>query len=341
MSKNDSRDIFSLLSKRAPQDLDFFKDYLKNNRVVLYMIAKKLAGKGTYSGFLSQISDDSFVHISIGDIVRETRDILLTPNGKEEIVKKLENKEIKSLQFDDIVDLIVDHSNKQLLPTELIFALLEAKIEEAGDKSIIIDGFPRTIEQLDNAKQLADKFAKQNIKTLYLLIDCPEEVLKMRMQGRRVCPNCSNSRNIDLLLTDNIGYDPESTEFYLVCDNPDCNEVRMIDKKGDEEGYESILERNNLTVELMNVIRKKYPEMTITVSNAVEVNEAKSHDQGDFTEKAFLTWDPKGKKVIKNFGSLVVTDDDGKTKVLSRYAEPVVVDIVKEFVKWIKNQGKV
>ena len=135
------------------------------------------------------------------------------------------------MEFDDIVDFIVDHSNKKLLPTELIVALLEAEVEKYKDKSVIIDGFPRTIEQIKYAKRLINKFANEEVKSLFVEVCCPEEVLQLRMEGRRVCAECQTSRNIELLLTKTVGYDPESKECFLICDNPKCGNVRMIQKR--------------------------------------------------------------------------------------------------------------
>lgn len=66
----------------------------------------------------------------------------------------------------------------ELLPFEMLTGLVAASIN--GDKDILMDGFPRTIEQ---ANWLIDNYAeKLSIHVLYLNV--PEEIMVARIQKR-------------------------------------------------------------------------------------------------------------------------------------------------------------
>jgi len=57
---------------------------------------------------------------------------------------------------------------------------------------------------------------------IMVFIDVPTNVIANRIAGRRICPICNTSRNLLLLPTNQVGYDPTQKEFYLLCDNPQC-----------------------------------------------------------------------------------------------------------------------
>lgn len=75
-----------------------------------------------------------------------------------------------------------------LVPDELIIAMIDEKLQQLEGKNIILDGFPRTVNQ---AKALDDLLPKRNRKldTVILFQIGDEEVVK-RLSGRRVCQNC-------------------------------------------------------------------------------------------------------------------------------------------------------
>ncbi|MBR2093856.1 MAG: nucleoside monophosphate kinase [Candidatus Methanomethylophilaceae archaeon] len=69
-----------------------------------------------------------------------------------------------------------------LVPNDLIIGLMKEKIKEANGK-VILNGFPRTIEQ-------ADALSGQLEVDLALNLDVADEELVKRITMRRSCPDC-------------------------------------------------------------------------------------------------------------------------------------------------------
>ena len=69
-----------------------------------------------------------------------------------------------------------------LVPNDLIIGLMKEKIE--GLDKIILDGFPRTVEQ-------ADALAEQVDIDIAINIDVPDDELISRLTQRRSCPDCN------------------------------------------------------------------------------------------------------------------------------------------------------
>lgn len=133
------------------------------NKTIVF-IGPPGAGKGTQSALLSERL--SFVQISTGDLLREA-------------VKNNTPLGVKAKHY-------MEQGN--LVPDELIIAMIDEKLQQLEGKNIILDGFPRTVNQ---AKALDDLLPKRNRKldTVILFQIGDEEVVK-RLSGRRVCQNC-------------------------------------------------------------------------------------------------------------------------------------------------------
>lgn len=132
-------------------------------------IAPPAAGKGTQSKLL--VEKYGYNHISTGDLLRE------------EVAKGTE----LGIQLDKIM------SSGKLVSDEIVLTLLENKLTSlnGSNKSFIIDGFPRTLNQ---ATMLEDLFSKLNLndyKVIYMNLDYEEA--KTRVLGRLICPNCGKS----------------------------------------------------------------------------------------------------------------------------------------------------
>jgi adenylate kinase len=127
------------------------------------------SGKGTYSSRLkSQLGVDV---IAMGDIFRENLKAE-TPLGKQ--VKSYVEKGL--LVPDDIVnDVLKQHLN-----------------EVPKGKGVILDGYPRTVEQ---AKTLED-IAKIDVILLQMV---PDWIIIERLSSRRICKNCGAVYNIRFL----------------------------------------------------------------------------------------------------------------------------------------------
>jgi adenylate kinase len=131
------------------------------------------AGKGTVAKLLSEY--DGSVQVSTGDIlraaVREGSDL-----GKQ------------AKEYMDRGDLV---------PDSLIMKIMEERLQ--GDdckEGFIFDGFPRTIPQAEELKQLLEKL---NV-TLDMVVnlEVPREVILDRLTTRRTCsnPDCQAIYNI-------------------------------------------------------------------------------------------------------------------------------------------------
>ena len=136
----------------------------------LMLIAPPSAGKGTVSEYL--VNNYNYQHISTGNLLREE----IKKNSKI-------GKEVESIM------------NKGEFPRdELVFALLEDKLSNVKG-SLIFDGNPRNIKQAD---MFIDLINKLNIKKpCVIYLDVNKDELLKRVTGRRICPNCGRSYNIN------------------------------------------------------------------------------------------------------------------------------------------------
>ena len=115
-------------------------------------------GKGTQA---EKMGDDlGYVKLSTGDMLREA-------------VRNQTELGLKAKTYMDAGGLV---------PNDLIIGLMKEKIE--GLDKIILDGFPRTVEQ-------ADALAEQVDIDIAINIDVPDDELISRLTQRRSCPDCN------------------------------------------------------------------------------------------------------------------------------------------------------
>lgn len=124
------------------------------------------SGKGTVSEYI--VNNHNFVHLSTGNLFRK---------------KMEENNELS----DELKSYIL---KGQLVPDELVNKVVKSEIISFNqDKSLIFDGYPRTIEQAEFLISLT-KIDK------VLFLDVPEDELEKRLIGRRMCSSCKRIYNI-------------------------------------------------------------------------------------------------------------------------------------------------
>ena len=135
----------------------------------IIFIAPPAAGKGTQSELLC--NKYGLLHISTGDLLRE------------ESKKNTElGQEIKEKM-----------STGKLIDDSIIIELLKNKLIEIGNKSIILDGFPRTVVQAEAYDDMLDEL---NLDLGYVIVlDVDKELLEKRIVGRVSCPKCGNVYN--------------------------------------------------------------------------------------------------------------------------------------------------
>ena len=184
----------------------------------IIMLGKPGSGKGTVGKMLSQKL--GIIHISSGELFRSYI------NKAGSIGKEIESYVSKG----------------NLVPDELAIKLVEKRLlEEDCKNGVILDGFPRTVEQ---AKEL-DKFLKQN--------------------------NQKVDMALELALTDKDIIDRITKR--VVCINKDCREVYNLEfKKPKEEGVCDICgskleKRDDDNIETVENRLKTYHETSAKLVN--------------------------------------------------------------------------
>ncbi|GAH85931.1 unnamed protein product, partial [marine sediment metagenome] len=165
------------------------------------------------------------------------------PVERVPIINFLEKQYRGFLSLNQAISALKKRNTETLLPTELILALIKREIAKRKKKVLFIDGFPRNLDQISYSLFFRDLIGYREDPDIFILIDVPEAVIDERIKHRKVCPKCQTPRNLKLHPTKEIGYDQKRKEFYLICDNPDCENARMISKEGDKLGIEPIRKR--------------------------------------------------------------------------------------------------
>jgi len=137
----------------------------------LILLGAPGAGKGTVAKLLTEM--DGSVQISTGDILRAA-----VKEGSE-LGKKAE-------AFMKAGDLV---------PDELIMGIMGERLQEPDcEKGFLLDGFPRTIPQ---AEQLKEMLAKLGIELdMAVNIDVARDVILDRLTTRRTCTQCNAIYNV-------------------------------------------------------------------------------------------------------------------------------------------------
>ncbi|OYV03534.1 adenylate kinase [candidate division bacterium WOR-3 4484_18] len=132
---------------------------------IIIILGPPGVGKGTQAVRLVQMG---WIHISTGDILRESIE-----------------------KGDTLGNKVAQYVHRgELVPNHLIVEVLKQKLQEVDRNSnIVLDGFPRNVEQ---AKALEGLIKVD--KVLYL--KCNDEQIIKRLTARRICPQCGEVYNI-------------------------------------------------------------------------------------------------------------------------------------------------
>jgi len=322
---------------KAGLEIEKLKKFLKNNTFLAIMLGKKAAGKGTYAKlFAEALSTDRTVLVSVGDVIRKTHQILKTGQGKKELMAFLEKNYRGYLSLEKAVKEVLNRSQAKIsIPDELILALLKKEIAAWPGQSLFIDGFPRTLGQVSYSIFFRDLVGYRDDPDFFVLIDIPERVIDERIKSRVVCPKCQTPRNLKLLPTKKVGYDLKKKEFYLLCDNPECGETRMVSKEGDEQGIGLIRERLRNDEQLIKRAFGLYGLNKVLLRNDVPQNQVEEMvDDYEVTPEYVHFWDEKQKKVKTKEKPWVFKNDQGVDSV-SLLAPPVVVTLIKQLADYL------
>ena len=143
--------------------------------MILIMLGAPATGKGTTATNLSVKL--GIPQVSTGDIFRKAM-AEKTPIGVEA------EKYI---------------SQGQLVPDEITIKIIEERLKDLDvQNGLILDGFPRTIEQAEALDKMLEKDGKS--VTLAINLETPENEIIDRIAGRRVCSNqdCKTTYNTKL-----------------------------------------------------------------------------------------------------------------------------------------------
>jgi adenylate kinase len=165
----------------------------------LILLGAPGAGKGTQAEVISEAL--SIPQISTGNMLREA-----VKNGTEYGLKAKAAMESGALVSDEIV----------------IGILKDRIAQDDCAKGFILDGFPRTVPQAE----ALDAMGVQIDKVLEIFV--PDETIKERVSGRRVCEGCGASYHIL--------FKPSKTEG--TCDK--CGAATIIRK---DDKPETVLDR--------------------------------------------------------------------------------------------------
>ena len=167
--------------------------------MIIIMLGAQGTGKGTVAGLLNK--QNGWIQLSTGDIFREN-----IANGTELGVEA--NKYI---------------SKGCLVPDEITISMVENRLEELkNEEGIILDGFPRNIEQ---ARKLDEILESKGKKVDWVInLETPRDEIIERMMNRRVCSKCKATYNLKL--------HPSKVEG--ICDN--CGGELIIRADDSDEG---------------------------------------------------------------------------------------------------------
>jgi len=141
--------------------------------MIIIMMGAQGTGKGTVAGFISK--KIGIEQLSTGDIFR----------------KNIREKTPLGIEADKYI------SKGNLVPDDITIPMVTDYLDLYSTKNgIILDGFPRTIEQ---AQKLDEILAQRGKKVdLVINLTTPIDEIIDRLITRRVCPNCKTTYNIKL-----------------------------------------------------------------------------------------------------------------------------------------------
>ena len=320
---------------KVGEEISQLKKYLEANTFIAYLLGKKNSGKGTYTKLMAEIfGADKIGHISVGDLARNTYKDINDLKKRKEIIEYLEQHYRGYISIEASIDALIGKNQKVLLPTEFILTLVKREIDKLNRKVIFLDGFPRDLDQVQYSLYFRDLVNYRLDPDIFIAINIPESVIDERMRNRVVCPKCQAPRNLKTFPTKEAGFDKKSKEFFLICDNPECNGERMVGKVGDDAGIESIRERLDLDNRLIKKVMSLHGIPKILLKNAIPVSSIQDNivDDYEITPKYMFEHDEKTGKVTISEEPWVVKDDEGNDSY-SLLAPPVVVGLIKQLVK--------
>lgn len=193
----------------------------------IYLLGAPGAGKGTQAQLMAERL--GIPQLSTGDMLRAAR-----KEGSE---------------LGQKVAAIMDAG--QLVPNEVVIELVRQRLGRADHQNgVILDGFPRTVQQAEVLDQMFQQTGRSPLKVV--VIDVPFDEIRRRLSGRRWCSRCNRTFHI----TDNPPSPLADQSRGYSCDVTGCPiEVRTDDRP---EAVEKRLEAySQQTKPLIDYYRQK------------------------------------------------------------------------------------
>lgn len=331
---NDPAERQKYFDFKAREEIKVVKQYLDEGKTfVAFLLGKKNSGKGTYSKlFMEAVGSDKIGHVSIGDIVRDAHSLVETAAGQNELIEFLRKNYRGFHSPEETIDLILGRNQSSLISSELIMALIKYEISKRPKQAIFIDGFPRAMDQINYSMYLKEIIGYREDPDFIVFISLPNTVINERIKYRVVCPLCKTPRSLKLMATKEVGYDEQSSQFYLKCDNPSCNGARMVPKQGDELGIEPIRERLETDDKIMQQLLKLHGIPKIYLRNSIPVELAKANvDDYEITPAYEYNLAADGVVQIKETPWII--KDDAGIDSYSLLPPPIVVSLIKQMAQ--------
>jgi adenylate kinase family enzyme len=318
---------------KVGKEIEEIKQYLDSNTFLGFLLAKKSAGKGTYSKLFEEvIGSERFAHISVGDVVRNVHKSIEDDSEKEELLSYMKKYYRSFTPLEDAFEAFLGRSQDKLIPTEFILTLVKREIEKVGRKAIFLDGLPRSMDQISYSLYFRNLINFRDDPDFFVLIDIPESVIDARMKTRVVCPKCQTSRSPALLPTKFVKYDEGQKEFYLLCDNGGCDgfgETRLVGKDGDSAGVESIRDRLTTDGDLIKHALGLSGIPLVKLRNSVPVEKAKKNVE-EFELTPGYSYEVNKKNEVEVIEEPWIVKDDKGIDSYSLLAAPVAVGMIRQ-----------
>ena len=201
----------------------------------IIMLGAQGTGKGTVAGLISE--QTGLPQISTGDIFR----------------KNISEKTPLGVEADKYI------SKGNLVPDDITVPMVEDRLTwDDAKNGVILDGFPRTIEQAEKL----DKILAKKVEKIDLVINLvtPKEEIIDRMLTRRVCTNqdCKATYNIKL-------HPPVKEGICDKCGSP-------LKQRADDSDPEAIKRRLEIYEEKTSPLVEYYKEKGVLRTETVSIS---------------------------------------------------------------------
>jgi len=244
------------ISEYLNNEIKNLKNFLRlfqDNKFLIVLLSPKTGGKGVFSKILINHFPGIFYQIEVGNLIKDF-DRLVRSGDRDELVKFLsELMEVYEGIFtvEEIQGFIKDRlilTDQVSVPKCVVVALIKIDMNKHPNKTYILDGFGRTLEQVYMIKRLNQHLQKDKLKIVIVSIGTDKNLIKFKISKRRICSLCRTAKYFEILPSKNIKLMNDSSEIVMLCDNSKCegyNKEILVVKEGDQNGFKEIETRVN------------------------------------------------------------------------------------------------